>query len=109
MTGWETVCLWGRIARSFALCFSLLPLWRVSQGADQQGEGQWQRSHGAGGQQERPEHPHSGDAAGAGAGTQLRGAIRWDLSQNETGESAQCVKVQKRIREEEKNKCIFCF
>lgn len=70
----------------------------MSQGADQQGEGQWQRSHGAGGQQERPEHPHSGDAAGAGAGAQLRGAFRRDLSQNETGESAQSVKVQWTIR-----------
>lgn len=70
----------------------------MSQGADQQGEGQWQRSHGAGGQQERPEHPHSGDATGAGASTQLRGAIRRDLCQNETGESDQCVKVQRRIK-----------
>lgn len=82
----------------FAPCFTLFPLWRVSQGADQQGEGQRQRSHGASGQQERPEHSHGGDATGAGAGAQLRGAICRDLGQNETGESAQCVKGRKRIR-----------
>lgn len=45
------------------------------QRADQQGEGQRQCPHGAGGQQERPEHSHGGDPAGAGAGAKLRGAV----------------------------------
>lgn len=57
------------------------------QRADQQGEGQRQRPHGASGQQERPELSHGGDETGAGAGAKLRGAVRRDFCQNQTGDA----------------------
>lgn len=39
------------------------------QGTDQPGEGQRERSHGPGGEQERSEHPLRGNAASSGAGS----------------------------------------
>ena len=61
------------------------------QGTDQPREGQRERSHGPGGEQERSEHPHRGVAAGSGAGPRLRHSLRGDLSQNTTGNQSKSI------------------